>query len=182
VIILSKYEVVDEVKGLYKILPLRLFRKTPGVIFDLLPLYLLPRIDAIDRVIHEREAISPGPIGDIKRPWYMHPHQADNLIVLHGWRNVELYNLEHGKIEIFEIAADYIKKDNKMIYDGGAMLLWPTNVFHRIISGKEGSASINFARRSEGFDIKTNFNIYDLNIKNGEYRIIREGFRDQMNI
>jgi hypothetical protein len=31
----------------------------------------------------------------------------------------------------------------------------------------------------EGLDMRTNFNIYDLDTANGAYRVIREGFRDQ---
>ena len=65
--------VFKEVKGLYKIIPLKSFRKTPGVFFDIIPHELFPRIDGIDRVIHQGGAVSPGPIGDIERPWYMHP-------------------------------------------------------------------------------------------------------------
>jgi hypothetical protein len=60
---------------------------------------MIPKIDAIDRVIHEKSAISPGGINTVSRPWYMHPHQEDNLFVLYGKRNVELYTPKYGKIE-----------------------------------------------------------------------------------
>lgn len=69
----------------------------------------------------------------MEQAWYMHPHQEDNLFVLHGTRYVELYMPEHGKVERFTIAPDYIEHN--------------------------GSASINLATHLEGFDIKTNFNI-----------------------
>jgi hypothetical protein len=60
------------------------------------------------------------------------------------------------------------------------MLVWPRGVFHRIRSDeKSGSASLNFAVRYEGFDIRTNFNIYDLNPADGEYWMIRAGYLDQ---
>lgn len=49
----------------------------------------------------------------------------------------------------------------------------------RIVSGKNGSTSVNLATHYKGFDIKTNFNIYDLNTKTGNYRLIREGYKDQ---
>jgi len=84
----SRCEIIDEVPGLYRIIPLRLMRRTPGVVFDNIPLEAFPRIDALDHVIHERGAVSPGPVGSVKRPWYMHPHQDDNLVVFHGTRYV----------------------------------------------------------------------------------------------
>jgi hypothetical protein len=60
------------------------------------------------------------------------------------------------------------------------MLIWPCGVFHRIRSDeKTGSASLNFAVRYDGFDIKTNFNVYDLDPATGEYRMIRAGHLDQ---
>ncbi|WP_199221438.1 hypothetical protein [Desulfonatronum sp. SC1] len=52
-------------------------------------------------------------------------------------------------------------------------------MFHRITSGPEGSASLNFAVHYDGLDMRTNFNIYDVNTGTGEYSVIREGFRDQ---
>ena len=33
-----------------------------------------------------------GPIQDIKRPWYMHKEQDDNLMVLQGTRYIDIYN------------------------------------------------------------------------------------------
>ena len=59
------------------------------------------------------------------------------------------------------------------------MLVWPCNVFHRIRTDSQGSASMNLAVHHEGFDIRTNFNVYDLDTTTGEYRVIREGHLDQ---
>jgi hypothetical protein len=59
------------------------------------------------------------------------------------------------------------------------MLVWSQGVFHRIQSGEKGSASLNFAVRGKEFDIKTNFNIYDLDTNTGEYKVLREGHLDQ---
>ncbi len=171
--------IIDEVPGLYRIMPLRVFRKTQNVTFDFVPVDLLPRIDAIDRVLHESHASSPGPVGNIERPWYMHPFQDDNLIVLHGMRHVEIYTFEHGRIERFTVTPHEIIRDGQVFYKGGAMLVWPRNVFHRILSDAQGSASLNLAVHYEGFDIRTNFNIYQLEIASGEYGVIREGYLDQ---
>jgi hypothetical protein len=171
---------LEEVASLYRIIPLRVLRKTPGVSFDIVPREALPRIDGIDRVLHQNDAISPGAVGEVARPWYMHPHQDDNLIVLQGTRFVDIYTKAHGRIESFTVTSHRIEHDGKLVVDGPAMLVWPTGVFHRIRSdAKSGSASINFAVRYQGFDVRSNFNIYDLDPASGEYRMIRAGYLDQ---
>lgn len=169
-----------EVPGLYGILPLRTFRRTPGVHFDVLDPGHLPRIDAIDRVIHSRGAVSPGPAAGVQRPWYMHPFQADNLMVLHGTRDVDLYSRAHGRVENFKVTADSISKGGEVLFTGPAMLVWPAQVFHRILSSPDvGSASVNFAVHFEGWDVRSNFNIYGLDTGTGEFRVLREGHLDQ---
>ncbi len=172
-------ESVMEVTGLYKIVELKKLRRTKGVFFDVIPEDLLDNVSGVDRVIHESDAISPGSIAGVKRPWYMHTAQSDNLVVLSGERHIDLYSEEHGKVETFIVSKDKIFKNGELICDYPAVLTWPPYVFHRVESKKEGSASINFAKRTENFDIKHNFSIYDLNTKTGEYRVIREGHRDQ---
>ena len=172
--------VFEQVAGLYRIIPLRVLRKTPGVSFDLVPTEVLPHIDGIDRVLHDGGAVSPAAVGKVLRPWYMHPCQDDNLIVLHGTRYVDIYTKAHGQVESFDVSPHQIRHGGKIIYDGAAMLVWPRCVFHRIRSDeKTGSASLNFAVRYEGFDIRTNFNIYDLDSVGGEYQTIRDGYLDQ---
>jgi len=172
--------VAEEVPGLYRIVPLQVLRRTPGVAFDAVPASVLAAAGSMDRVLHEGGAISPGPVGDVTRPWYMHPHQDDNLIVMHGKRYVEIYTPTHGKVENFTVTPHLVEKDGKPIFQGGAMLVWPRGVFHRIKSDEiDGSASLNFAVHYEGFDIRDNFSIYDLNTETGEYRVIREGHLDQ---
>jgi hypothetical protein len=171
---------VPEISGLYRVIPLRVLRRTPGVAFDVLPRTALPRIDAVDRVLHEGGAISPGAVGAVARPWYMHPHQDDNLIVLHGTRAVDIYTPAHGRIESFTVTPHRVEHTGRLLFDGPAMLVWPRGVFHRIQSDAQtGSASLNFATRYEGFDIRTNFSVYDLDPATGQYRVIREGHLDQ---
>lgn len=171
--------IVKEVSGFYKVIMLKEFRRTEGVSFDIMDQTMIPKIDAIDRVIHKRDAISPGAVDTVLRPWYMHPHQEDNLFVLHGKRNVELYSPSYDKVERFVITPDYIEQNGERILEGGGLIAWHINVFHRIQSGEDGSASINLATHLDGFDIRTNFNIYDLDTETGEYKLIREGFKDQ---
>jgi len=169
----------QEEPGLFSIIPLDVLRRTKGVSFDNVPLKAIAKIDAIDRVIHKSNAVSPGPIGDIARPWYMHPHQDDNLVVLHGTRLVDIYTKEHGRVERFEVTADRITMNGELVYDSPAMLVWPRGVFHRVESLEKGSSAMNFAVHYEGIDIRTNFNIYDLNLKTGDFRVIRQGSEDQ---
>lgn len=171
--------VVKEIKGLFQIIKLKEFRRTEGVAFDVMVKSMVPKVDAIDRVLHRSSAVSPGPVGDVERPWYMHTHQDDNLFVLHGKRYVELYNVEHGVVENFVVTPEYIEHNGEVVVEGGAVLIWPTHVFHRVRSAEEGSASINLATHKEGIDMKTNFDIYDLNTETGEYHVIREGYKDQ---
>lgn len=177
--VMTGERIIAEVPGLYRILPLKVFRKTRKVTFDFVPIDLLPGIDAMDRVIHEGNAVSPGPVDPIERPWYMHPYQDDNLIVLFGTRHMEIYTPEHGRIEQFTATPHEVRKNGQVIYDGGAVLSWPRNVFHRIQSGSEGSAAINLAVHYEGFDIRTNFSVYNVDITTGQYNVIREGHLDQ---
>jgi hypothetical protein len=170
--------VFAEVKDFYRIIPLKPLRRTPGVLFDNVPMQFLPRIDAIDRVLHEKGAVSPGPVEGVERPWYMHPHQDDNLIVLSGTRHVDIFLKGHGVLS-FEVTPEQILQGGKVLFDGPAMLVWPRYVFHRIVSGESGSASLNFAVHHEGLDPRNNFSIYDLDTESGRFTVIREGFRDQ---
>jgi hypothetical protein len=173
-------EVLDEVPGLYRVVPLGLLRRTEGVDFHFVPLDALDRISAIDRLIHRPGAYSPGTVGDVERPWYYHQAQGDHLIVLQGTREVELYTREHGRVEEFLVTPDRIDHNGELVCDGPGMLTWPVRVFHRVVSSAEiGSASVNFAAHYKGFDIRTNFSIYDLDTATGEYRVIRAGHLDQ---
>ncbi len=174
------YETLAEEKDLFRIVPLKILRQTRGVVFDLVPLGAFPSIDGIDRVLHEGGALSPGSVGDVERPWYMHPHQEDNLVVLAGFRDIDLYSLATRRSVHFTVHPDRVCRDGGLFCDRPAMVCWPAKVFHRIVSSREkGSASINIAVRHEGFSVRTNFNVYDLDEKTGEYRVVREGHLDQ---
>ncbi len=171
--------IIKEIEGLFKVIHLKRFRETKGVRFDVFPIEFLDKISGIDRVIHDSNAISPGKLGDVERPWYMHPHQGDNLVVLYGQRHVDLYNKAHGKIEKFIVTPDKIYQNGELVCKVPGMLVWPPNVFHRVESKELGSASLNFAYREKGFSVKDNFDIYSLNTNNGDYKVIREGHKDQ---
>lgn len=168
-----------EVEGLYKIISLKEFRHTPNVQFTVLAPSNVPKIDAIDKVVHKSDAVSPGYNDEGERTWYMHPHQDDNLLVFQGERNVDLYSKEYGEIVKFKVTSDCVYMDGGETCYKDAMLVWPRGVFHRIISGNEGSISINLASHYDGFDIKTNFNIYNLDTDSGKAEVYRYGYEDQ---
>lgn len=167
-----------EVDGLFQIVALKKFRVTEGVAFDIIPDELLENLSGIDRVLHGPNAVSPGTVGEVERPWYMHTHQKDNLIVLAGERHVDLYSVKHGKVESFVVTPDRIYHNGKLITDEPSMLVWPDGVFHRV-SSPEGSASLNLATRVNGYNNDTNFSIYNVNTDTGEYNVVREGHLDQ---
>ena len=172
--------ILEEVENFYRIVTLKEIRRTKDVQFDVLDTSLIPHIDSFDRVIHAPGALSPGSVGNVEHPWYMHTHQEDNLMVLHGERSIDIYTPEHGKVEHFSVTADKVCHGDEVCYTGAAMLVWPCGVFHRIVSSpEEGSSSVNFAVRYEGFDIRTNFNIYDLDTESGKCEVIRAGHLDQ---
>ena len=164
---------------MYRIIPLRVLRRTSGVKFDEIVPSDIPKIDGIDRVIHGPNSISPGPIHNIKRPWYMHKYQDDNLMVLQGTRFVDIYCPLLKNKASFIITPDKIYKNNKLYCDYPAMIVWSAGIFHRIISGPEGSISVNFATRHENYNINDNFNIYDLDLETGKYKVIKDGYKDQ---
>lgn len=172
--------IVEEVEGLYSIIRLKVLRKTEGVDFDIVPILQLKSVAAVDRVIHRSGAISPGATAGMARPWYMHPDQEDHLLVMHGARTVELWSAGHPAPVRFRVTAQGVRREGGPATDGPAMLAWPTSVFHRIESDPiAGSASLNFAVRHTGYDVLTNFNIYDLDPVTGIHRVIREGRLDQ---
>ncbi len=169
-----------DVDRLFTVTPLPLLRRTKGVVFDLVPVEAFRSIDGIDRVLHEGGALSPGAVGAVERPWYLHPHQEDHLVVLAGYRDIELFSLATRSSARLQVHPDRILIDGKPLHDRPVMVSWPTHVFHRIVSSPEqGSASINIATRLPGFDLRTNFNVYDLDPETGAHRMIREGHLDQ---
>ena len=167
---------------LYRLIPLRNLRRTKGVKFDEIVPSDIPKIHGIDRVIHGPISISPGPVDNEKRPWYMHTGQDDNLMVVQGTRYIDIYCPKRKEKASFIVTPDKIFKNDKLYYDGPAMIVWPAGIFHRIISGEEGSISINFATRTKEFSLEDNFNVYNLNQHTGEYSILKDGVEDQPDI
>ena len=53
---------------MYRLIPLRLLRRTSGVKFDEMVPSDIPKIHGIDRVVHGPNSISPGPVEDWTPP------------------------------------------------------------------------------------------------------------------
>ena len=169
-------EIIKKIEWLFHIVPLKKLRHTENVDFDIMSFAW--EFNGIDIVKHKPGARSPGNANWKENLWYMHKHQEDNLITLHGNRFIELYTKEHWKVERFEISHECIKWNWEVILEWDWILWWPTNVFHRNYS-PDWSISMNFAMRNNEFDIDTEFNIYDLNTKTWEYDVVRVGKLDQ---
>ena len=74
-------------------------------------------------------------------------------MVLQGTRYVDIFEPKSKQKASFIITPEKVFKNDKLYYDGPAMIVWPSGVFHRIISGDEGSISVNFATRNKNFNI-----------------------------
>lgn len=87
---------------MYRLFPLRQLNRTTGVLFDEVVPSDIPVVSGIDRVIHKANGVSPGPCEGVKRPWYMHTGQDDNLImVLQGKRFIDIYCPKQKKLASF---------------------------------------------------------------------------------
>jgi len=169
-------DIIKKQDWLFHIIPLKRLRHTNKVDFDVMSFF--EEFNWIDIVTHQAWAKSPWSVWDKEDMWYMHKWQEDNLITLSGNRYVELYDMKNKKIERFEISHELIKHNWEIIHEGPAILGWPVTVFHRNYS-PNGSVSMNFAVRTNDFDLDTEFNIYNLNINTGEYDIVRVWKEDQ---
>jgi hypothetical protein len=113
-----------------------------------------------------------------------HPHQQDNLQVFIGRRTSILRKLGDSidkSADFFEVTPTTCKHNGEMIWNAGPFVLrWEKNVWHQVNSGEDGSTSINFAVRYEGFTFEHEFDIWKLNESDGTHEVIRVGKDDQM--
>lgn len=168
---------------MYRLIPLRTLRQTPRVAFHEIVPSDIPPVHGLDRIVHEPYAISPGPVDDgpqpVRRPWYMHTAQDDHLLVLQGERFVDIFCTASRRLASFVITPDKVYKNGKLYHDAPAMVVWPAGIFHRIVTGAQGSISVNLASRKKSFDLEDNFNIYDLDVTTGSSVLLRDGKDDQ---
>ena len=87
---------------------------------------------------------------------------------------------EHDRDPRFTVRPTEVLRGGERVCHGSSLLVWPAGAFHRVISDAVlGSASINLAVHHEGFDLRYEFDIYDVDVDTGTYRVIREGHEDQ---
>ena len=165
------------IKYLASLTPLDSFRKTPEVKFLKLD-DVSKSSSAVNYIFHEPGAKSPQIENKKGHFWYMHTKQKDNMIVHRGYRIIELYSKRHGKKETFELSNNFVKLNGKIIYNGPAILSWPPLVFHRITSPK-GSVSTNYAYYYQNFTKEHNYNIFNLDLSNGNCKIVRQASLDE---
>jgi hypothetical protein len=118
---------------MFELIPYERFRDTPAVrFFDV----TVADSNARDLVIHGGSAVSPPDASDGSWQFYLHAHQEDNLLALHGARTFYLVNL--GWNYPFHIVR---------LETGGDILRIPRGTFHRSISDPDGSTVLNQAVR-----------------------------------
>ena len=132
---------------MFELIPYERFRDTPAVrFFDV----TVAGSNARDLVIHGGSAVSPPDASDGSWQFYLHPHQEDNLLALHGGRTFYLVNL--GWNYPFHIVR---------LETGGDILRIPPGSFHRSISDPDGSTVLNQAVREPGAYVLLEFRVYN---------------------
>lgn len=122
----------------------RLFRETPSVHFADVG---VPGQNGLDLVEHKGFAISPPDRRNTKQ-FYIHNHQTDNNRVVVGARVFELIALE-GQMEFEHYRV-------LLTAEAGALEILP-HVYHRSVSGYNGSLLLNHAIRDEEYDETNEF-------------------------
>ena len=125
------------------------FRRTPAVgFFDI----TVPGSNARDLVVHTGPAVSPPNDQDGYWQWYLHPHQDDHLLAVHGGRTFWLLNLAWKQpLHRLRLVSE------------GALLRIPRGTFHRSVSDPQGSVVINQAVREPCISLTQEFRVYNTN-------------------
>ena len=133
---------------MFELVPYEKFRDTPSVrFFDI----KVAESNARDLVVHSGPAVSP-PDEPSTGAWqfYLHPHQQDNLLALHGGRTFYLVNF--GWNYPYHIVR---------LETGGDILRIPPGTFHRSVSDPDGSVVLNQAVREPGASVVREFRVYN---------------------
>ena len=51
-------------------------------------------------------------------------------------QDILIYIVQKKEKASFIVTPDQVYKNEKLYYDGPAMIVWPAGIFHRIISGR----------------------------------------------
>ena len=133
---------------MFELIPYEKFRDTPSVrFFDI----TVPTSNARDLVVHTGPAVSPPDCPETGSwQFYLHPHQEDNLLAMHGGRTFFLVNLG------WNYPYHIVRLDC-----GGDILRIPPGTFHRSVSDPDGSLVLNQAVREEGASVVREFRVYN---------------------
>jgi hypothetical protein len=74
--------------------------------------------------------------------------EKNNLMVLNGSRNLELYCPRTYRKENLIINEDNIYKNGKLYYGCPAIISWSGDIFHKTESGENGSFSLNIIEKN----------------------------------
>ena len=64
-----------------------------------------------------------------------------------------IFKPETKECTSFILTPNKVYKNEKLYYNGPALIVWPAEIFHRIISEDESSISVNFATHTRQLDI-----------------------------
>jgi hypothetical protein len=133
---------------MFEMIPYEKFRDTPSIrFFDI----TVPTSNARNLVVNSGSAVSP-PNDPNSGAWqfYLHPHQENNLLAVHGGLTFFLVNL--GWNYPFHIVR---------LECGGEILRIPPGTFYRSVSDPDGSLVLNQAVRNEGANMIREFRVYN---------------------
>jgi hypothetical protein len=152
---------------MFDLISYRKFRDTPQVrFFDI----TINTSNARDLVIHDGPAVSPNNDEEGFWQFYLHPHQEDNLMALHGGRTFYLVNFT------WEHPYHMVRLES-----GKEILRIPPGTFHRSISDPDGSVVLNQAVRDTATTIAHEFRVYNsADIPRLRWATSKNGFIPQM--
>lgn len=140
---------------MFKLIPLgQLFRNSSHRV-DNVMIHDALKISGIYREIHGANSVSP--IGTehhfkiLNSPaasWYANIYEKNNLLVLNGSRDLDLWCMKKDKMINFKLTEDKIYRNGKLYYGSPALISWGGDIFHKTKSGSEGSISINFTEKN----------------------------------
>jgi RES domain-containing protein len=133
---------------MFELIPYECFRITPQVrLFDI----TVARSNAKELMVHSGPDVSP-PNDPETDAWqfYLHPHQEDNLLALHGGSTFHLVNLGWN-YPYYIVRLDC----------AGDILRISPGTFYRSVSDPDGSVVLNQVVRDEGTSVVRDFRVYN---------------------
>lgn len=159
---------------MFRLIPLRSVTRNSNIKVDTLTKHI-PNNSGIHREILSPNTISPVGSENITKDfndtfilgksvrWYANDYEKNNLLVLSGSRELELYCDVKKKKETLVINEDNIYRNGKLYYGSPAMISWYGCIYHRTTSGKDGCLSINITEES--------YSIQEIKVPHSQYKL-----------